>query len=166
MADATRNCCRLGAHSVYAIQQCTSLQCHFKAKYVGVQVYLAVTCHLHFWQNDRDLLRAAAVTWEWNGYRNAPPITFNPYIHELVNVNLLEAGWRQVEVLGAVLLSPGDYVIPFSIPNRRKKVQGQRVWSVIGHSVWNSLPLAVRHAETLSSFRSRFKTRLFSVSCS
>ena len=26
-----------------------------------VQVCLAVTCHLHFWQNDRDLLRATAV---------------------------------------------------------------------------------------------------------
>ena len=25
---------------------------------------LAVTCHLHFWQNDRDLLRATAVTRE------------------------------------------------------------------------------------------------------
>ena len=23
---------------------------------------LAVTCHLHFWQNDQDLLRATAVT--------------------------------------------------------------------------------------------------------
>ena len=31
---------------------------------------LAVTYHLHFWQNDRDLLRAAAVTRGWNGYRN------------------------------------------------------------------------------------------------
>ena len=30
---------------------------------------LAVTCHLHFWQNDRDLLRAAAVTQGWNGYQ-------------------------------------------------------------------------------------------------
>ena len=27
-----------------------------------VQVRLAVTCHLHFWQNDLDLLRATAVT--------------------------------------------------------------------------------------------------------
>ena len=33
-------------------------------------VHLAVTCHLHFWQNDRDLLPAAAVTREWNGDRN------------------------------------------------------------------------------------------------
>ena len=27
-----------------------------------VNACLAVTCHLHFWQNDRDLLRAIAVT--------------------------------------------------------------------------------------------------------
>ena len=31
---------------------------------------LAVTCHLHFWQNDRDLLRATAVTRGRNGYGN------------------------------------------------------------------------------------------------
>ena len=31
---------------------------------------LAVTCHLHFWQNDWDLLRATAVIRGWNGYRN------------------------------------------------------------------------------------------------
>ena len=29
---------------------------------------LAVTCHLHFWQNDRDLLRTTEVTWVQNGY--------------------------------------------------------------------------------------------------
>ena len=31
---------------------------------------LAVTCHLHFWQNDRGLLCATAVAQGWNGYRN------------------------------------------------------------------------------------------------
>ena len=31
-----------------------------------VHAYLAVTCHLHFWQNDRGLLRD---TRGWNGYR-------------------------------------------------------------------------------------------------
>ena len=31
---------------------------------------LAVTCHLQFWQNDRDFLRATVVTRGWNGYRN------------------------------------------------------------------------------------------------
>ena len=36
-----------------------------------VRVCLAVTCHLHFWQDDRDLLRrATAVTRGWNGYQN------------------------------------------------------------------------------------------------
>ena len=35
-----------------------------------VYACLAVTCHLHFWQNDRDFLRAVAVTRGWNGYRN------------------------------------------------------------------------------------------------
>ena len=33
-----------------------------------VNACLAVTCHLHFWQNDRDLLRANAVTRGWDGY--------------------------------------------------------------------------------------------------
>ena len=31
---------------------------------------LAVTCHLHFWQNDQDLLCATAVTLGLIGYRN------------------------------------------------------------------------------------------------
>ena len=35
-----------------------------------VYACLAVTCHLHFWQNDRDFLRAIVVTRGWNGYRN------------------------------------------------------------------------------------------------
>ena len=45
--------------------------CHFMQSHIR-KVYecLAVTCHLHFWQNDRGLLRATAVTRGWNGYRN------------------------------------------------------------------------------------------------
>ena len=35
-----------------------------------VYACLAVTCHLHFWLNDRDFLRATVVTRGWNGYRN------------------------------------------------------------------------------------------------
>ena len=35
-----------------------------------VYVCLAVTCHLHFWQNDLDLLHAIVVMWGWNRYRN------------------------------------------------------------------------------------------------
>ena len=44
---------------------------HFMQSHIcKVYAYLAVTCHLHFWQNDRGLLHATAVTWGWNGYRN------------------------------------------------------------------------------------------------
>ena len=35
-----------------------------------VHACLAVTCHLLFSQNDRDLLRATGVTRGWNGHRN------------------------------------------------------------------------------------------------
>ena len=65
MAGATWNCCRLGASSVYTIQPCTVL----------LYVCLAITCHLHFWQNDRDLLRAVTqnrkLTME---KKNLPPL--------------------------------------------------------------------------------------------
>ena len=39
-----------------------------------VHACFAVTCHLLFWQNYRDLLRATAVTRGWNGYRNKEPV--------------------------------------------------------------------------------------------
>ena len=45
----------------------TSLICLF-IQSCKVLVCLAVTCYLHFWQNDQELLHAAAVTQRWNGY--------------------------------------------------------------------------------------------------
>ena len=55
---------------MYIIQPFTGLQCHFIAHNVRrVCVYLyPATCH--FRQNERELLRATAVTRGWNGYRN------------------------------------------------------------------------------------------------
>ena len=47
------------------------MQSHIRKVYAC----LAVTCHLRFWQNDRDLLRGAAVTRRWNGYRNSTYVT-------------------------------------------------------------------------------------------
>ena len=45
--------------------------CYFMQSHIRkVYACLAVTCHLHFWHNDRDLLRATAITRGWNGYRN------------------------------------------------------------------------------------------------
>ena len=42
------------------------MQSHIRKVYAC----LAVTCHLHFCQNDQDLLHATAVTQGWNRYRN------------------------------------------------------------------------------------------------
>ena len=61
----------LGACSVYTLQLCTNLQCHFIQTHIHmVHVCLAVTFHLYFWLNDQDLLHATAVTQGWNGYWN------------------------------------------------------------------------------------------------
>ena len=53
---------------------CTSYNhapCHFMQSHIcKVYACLAVTCRLHFWQNDWDLSCATAVTRGWNGYRN------------------------------------------------------------------------------------------------
>ena len=60
MAGATWNCCLLGASCVHHTTMHHDTTC--EATYVRCVRILAVTCHLHFWQNDQDLLRAAAVT--------------------------------------------------------------------------------------------------------
>ena len=45
--------------------------CHFMQSHVcKVYACLAVTCHLHFWQNDWDLFHATVVTQGWNWYRS------------------------------------------------------------------------------------------------
>ena len=49
----------------------TNAEARFNKSHIHkVYACLVVTCHLHFWQNDRDLLRATVVTRGWNGYRN------------------------------------------------------------------------------------------------
>ena len=50
---------------------CNHAPCHFMQSHIRkVYACLAVTCHLHFWQNDQGLLRATAVTRGWNRHRN------------------------------------------------------------------------------------------------
>ena len=45
--------------------------CHFMQNHIcKVYACLAVTCHLHFWQNDWDLFRATVATRGWNRYWN------------------------------------------------------------------------------------------------
>ena len=61
MAGATWNCCPLGMFCVYHTTM--HAPCHFTQSHIHkVYACLAVTCHLHFSQNDWDLLHATAVT--------------------------------------------------------------------------------------------------------
>ena len=49
----------------------TNAEARFNKSHIRkVYACLAVTCHLHFWQNDRNFLCATVVTRGWNGYRN------------------------------------------------------------------------------------------------
>ena len=59
----------LKCHLTYSGQVVTNAEARFN-KSVRCMRVLAVTCHLHFWQNDRDFLRATVVKRGWNGYRN------------------------------------------------------------------------------------------------
>ena len=65
-----RETAAISARSVYTIQPCMT-SCHFAQSHVGwAHACLAVTCHLHFWQTDRDLFRCYCGNTGWNGYRN------------------------------------------------------------------------------------------------
>ena len=70
-ASAKWNFWRLGASSVYTIQPCISLQCHFIRSHMH-WVHAVFSCNLPSaplseWPG---LLHATAVTRGWNGYRN------------------------------------------------------------------------------------------------
>ena len=53
--------------------------CHFMQSHVRkVYAYVAVTCHLHFWQNDWGVfLRATTVTLWWNEHQNKSQYILN-----------------------------------------------------------------------------------------
>ena len=65
-----RETAAVSARPVYTIQTGAMSRCFMQSHMRRVHTCLAVTCHPHFWQNDRELLRATAVTRGWKGYRN------------------------------------------------------------------------------------------------
>ena len=72
MTGAVWNYCYLGMLCVHSIQPRNMLR-HFMQSHVHrAHACLAVTCQLHFWQNDQDIFYATAVTggWGWNEYWN------------------------------------------------------------------------------------------------
>ena len=50
----------------------------------------------------------------------------------------------------------------FRVPRMGRRTLGERSFQCNGPVIWNSLPLYVRHSSSLSSFKSKLKTHLFS----
>ena len=101
-----------------------------EATYIGCMC-LAVTCHLHVWQNDRDLLHVAAATQRWNGYRNKSQHRqtkfshrscwdSNPRLFDHESVDLPQIYPRSPVLWDANLLDS------FSQPERQKEKSAQK----------------------------------------
>ena len=90
-------------------------------------VCLGVTCHLHFWQNDRGRLHATAVTWGWNGHnkRQHTKLTLEKKI-----LPLLLLGFELANFQSRVVLKPTSY--PGSHWNMMGKVLGKVVLGGVG----------------------------------
>ena len=80
--------------------------------------------------------------------------TAPPYLSELLH---LYSPFRS-------LRSASDTRI-FRVPRVCRRTLGQRSFQYIGPVIWNSLSFSVRHATSLSSFKSKLKTNLFSSAC-
>ena len=73
------------------------------------------------------------------------------YISELLKRYLLGRPLRSTE--------PHLLVVPHS----RLKTKGDCAFSVMAPTLWNSLPLCIRSAETVDSFKKQLKTYLFGL---
>ena len=109
-----------------------------------------IICNLHFWQNDLDLLRATAVTREWNGYRNEGQhrkLTLAKKILPLLLPGLEPATFRsRVQRFNHwAILAPQDDVLSLILRLRVVYVSSYRPGSSEGskHPVDGTLPIAV-----------------------
>ena len=74
-----------------------------------------------------------------------------PYLSELLHLYSPSRSLRSVS----------DTQI-FCVPRVCRKTLGERSFQYIGPAIWNSLSFSIRHATSLSSFKSKLKTHLFS----
>ena len=79
-----------------------------------VYACLAVTCHLPFWQNDQDRLRATAVTRGWNGYRNRSQHRKLTLERKKIPAAPAEIRTHDLSVTSPALGSPLNYLRPMS----------------------------------------------------
>ena len=110
-----------------------------------VHAYLAVTCHLQFWQNGWDLLCPTVVTQGWNGYQNKSQhrkLTLEKKILPLLMQGFEHATfWSQVwcsnhwAIPAPEVIWQQKHVCAVSLPNLPGKMD-TLCWSLSG--VWPS----------------------------
>ena len=81
----------------------------------------------------------------------SPSGTAPPYLSEMLHLYSPSRSLR----------SAADTRI-FRVPGMGRRTLGARSFQDFGPVLWNSLPLSVRHSSSLSSFKSKLKTYLFS----
>ena len=83
----------------------TNAEARFNKSHIRkVYACLAVTCHLHFWQNDRDFLRATVVT---GGGTDTEIRVSTHFIHPFIVQELCESrgGRPELSVITSLLVS-------------------------------------------------------------
>uniref|UniRef100_A0A8C7YUS4 Reverse transcriptase domain-containing protein n=1 Tax=Oryzias sinensis TaxID=183150 RepID=A0A8C7YUS4_9TELE len=59
-------------------------------------------------------------------------------------------------------LRSADQMLP-EVPRSRRKLRGDRAFAVAAPKLWNTLPLAIREAPSLSIFKTRLKTHFYAL---
>ena len=101
-------CCRFGASSVYTLQPCTRLECHFIQSHIGrVCMCLAVTCHLHLCESN-DCMPVYDCKWQ---------LAIDSVVYQAIQAwkcvdtgRAENYGWYMPQVVGLSPTAPGEYV--------------------------------------------------------
>ena len=157
--------------------------CHFMQSHIHrVHACLDVTCHLHFWQNDRDLLHITVITvggaqgGGWGGGRATGTSQhtklawrrkFSRHSCQVSNQRHFnhESSALTTELFPLpnappMIHSSADAGV-FRIPSFQTKSSGQCPFSYQAPVMWNQLPVSIHHSTSVSSFKSSLKAFLF-----
>ena len=134
MADVTWNCCHLGAHSAYTIQPCTRIPCQLIQSTIRWCMCVELS---HVWQDDWDLLRFYCG---------------NTGVRTNIGISVRTVSWPWKLSAAPAWNITHDQpitILPKDPLNTSDLCPG-------------TLPPSVRQSSSLSSFKSKLKTHLFS----
>ena len=129
--------------SVYTIQPCT-VSLHAKPHISKVHACLAVTCHLHLWQNDQELWPATVVTQGWNRYQNKSmeswPWRIKLSHHSCRDSNLRRFNHESGTLTTELSHSPIVSVLPSSQQQQNyKKMNKNTISSALNNNNWKKM---------------------------